>query len=80
MREPKVKFIRPATIDVGRGPEVAKVLYPPTAGRRPKLLAPEGASVSMDGQAGAYWQRRINEGTVEVVAAKARETKKGSAE
>lgn len=61
---PKQIQIKPATIDVGRGPQLATVPYPPSAGRRRRVLPPAGDTVSLDGAAGSYWQRRINEGSV----------------
>lgn len=56
--------IKPATVDVGRGPQLATVPYPQVAGGRGRVLPPEGDTVSLEGAAGSYWQRRINEGSV----------------
>ena len=67
-RAPERIFIKPATVNpVGRGARLANVPYPPTAGTPRKVLPPEGATVTMEGAAGSYWQRRINEGSVEKV-------------
>lgn len=56
--------IKPATVDVGRGPQPAMVPYPTVVGGRRRVLPPEGDTVSLEGAAGSYWQRRINEGSV----------------
>lgn len=67
-KKPKRIRIKPATVDVGRGPQPAMVPYP--AGVRRGVLPPDGDTVALDGAAGAYWQRRINEGSVVVVEPK----------
>ena len=59
--------IKPAMVDVGRGPQPATVPYPPARSGRTRVLPPEGAEVSVEGADGSYWQRRINEKSVEVV-------------
>lgn len=64
---PKRIQIKPATVDVGRGPQLATVPYPPSVGGRRRVLPPEGDTVSLEGAAGSYWQRRINEGSVVLV-------------
>lgn len=64
-RVPERMFIKPKVVDAGRGPELATVPYPPKGDGRRKVLPPEGDTVSMDGVAGSYWTRRINEGSVE---------------
>jgi hypothetical protein len=56
--------IKPAIVDVGRGPQPAAVTYPPVAGTRTRVLPPEGDTVLFEGAAGSYWQRRITEGSV----------------
>lgn len=56
--------IKPAVTDVGKGPQLATVPYPTTVGGRRRVLPPEGDTVSLEGAAGSYWQRRINEGSV----------------
>ncbi len=56
--------IKPAVVDVGKGPQSAVVPYPPVAGGRTRVLPPEGDTVLFEGAAGSYWQRRINEGSV----------------
>jgi hypothetical protein len=67
-KETKRVQIKPATKDVGRGClEQLTVPYPTAVGRRGKILPPEGATVSLEGTDGSYWQRRITEGSVIVV-------------
>lgn len=66
-KTPKRIQIKPATVDVGKGPQLATVPYPTTAGGRRRVLPPEGDTVSLEGAAGSYWQRRINEGSIEKV-------------
>jgi hypothetical protein len=66
-KTPKRIRIKPAIVDVGRGPQPAAVPYPPVAGARTRVLPPEGDMVLFEGAAGSYWQRRINEGSVEMV-------------
>jgi len=61
---PKRIHIKPATVNVGRGPQLATVPYPSVVGGRRRVLPPAGDTVSLDGAAGSYWQRRINEGSV----------------
>jgi len=56
--------IKPAMTDVGKGPQLAQVPYPTAVGGRRRVLPPEGDTVSLEGAAGSYWQRRINEGSV----------------
>jgi len=56
--------IKPAIVDVGKGPQPAAVPYPPVAGAPARVLPPEGDTVLFEGAAGAYWRRRINEGSV----------------
>jgi len=56
--------IKPKIVDVGRGPQLARIPY--SDGGVRKELPPEGAMVDMDGAAGSYWRRRLNEGTVEL--------------
>lgn len=63
-KTPQRIHIKPAVTDVGRGPQLAKVPYPTTVGGRRRVLPPEGDTVSLEGAAGSYWQRRINEGAV----------------
>jgi len=83
-KTPKRIFIKPAMVDVGRGPQLAMIPYPTMVGGRRRVLPPEGAEVPVEGAEGSYWQRRINERprTVEVVEpkpelAKAERSKKG---
>lgn len=64
---PKRIHIKPAMVDVGRGQQLATVPYPTVVGGRRRVLPPEGNTVSLDGAAGSYWQRRINEKSVLVV-------------
>jgi len=59
--------IKPAIVDVGRGKQTAMVPYPPVAGAPTRVLPPEGDTVLFEGAAASYWQRRINEGSVEKV-------------
>lgn len=82
---PKRIQIKPAMVDVGRGLQLATVPYPTTGGVRRRVLPPDGAEVSLEGAAGSYWQRRINEKSVVVVEpaktpepAKAERSKKGN--
>lgn len=75
-KTPKRIHIKPATVDVGRGPQLATVPYPTVIGGRRRVLPPEGDTVSLEGAAGSYWQRRINEGSVEKVEPPKRETRK----
>lgn len=63
-KTPKRIQIKPAMVDVGRGPQLATVPYPVAVGGRRRVLPPDGATVSFEGAAGSYWQRRINEGSV----------------
>lgn len=66
-KAPKRIHVKPATVDVGRGKQTALVPYPPAAGMPTRVLPPEGDTVLFEGAAGAYWRRRINEGSVEEV-------------
>ncbi len=58
--------IKPAFVDVGRGPQLATVPYPPVSGTPTRVLQPEGDAVLFEGAARSYWQRRLNEGSVEL--------------
>ena len=57
------KHIKPAMVDVGRGKEPARVPF-----RRPNgqifVLPTEGATVTTLGPEGAFWARRLAEGSV----------------
>lgn len=82
-KTPKRIHIKPATTDVGKGPQLATVPYPTAVGGRRRVLPPDGAEVSCEGAAWSYWQRRINEKSVVVVepaepAKVAERSKKGS--
>jgi len=64
---PKRIQIKPMMVDAGRGPQLATIPYPSIVGGRRRVLPPEGAEVSLDGADGSYWQRMINNKSVEVV-------------
>lgn len=66
-KTPKRIQIKPALTNVGKGPQLTAVPYPNSVGGRRRVLPPEGDTVSLEGAAGSYWQRRINEGSVVVV-------------
>ena len=58
--------IKPKMVDVGRGPEPARIPY--REGGVTKVLPHDGLEVDMGGASGSYWRRRLNEGSVEMVA------------
>lgn len=62
MSRSKKKFIQPAMVDVGRGPELAKISV--RRGRAFWLLPEEGALVPWTGAEGHFWKRRLAEGGV----------------
>lgn len=63
-KTPKTIRIKPATVDVGRGSQLATVPYPTVIGGKRRVLPPKGDTVSLEGASGGYWLRRINEGSV----------------
>ena len=64
--------VKPATTDVGRGPQTYQIPMPGTKTPVPE----EGISVDLNGSNGSWWRRRIADGELVKVDPK-RETKKG---
>ena len=80
MAKQKRVLIKPKTVDVGRGPQPARVAY--KDGGAYKVLPEAGAMIDMAGPMASFWQRRINEGAVEIAVEQPRVTlsKKASAD
>lgn len=65
-KAPDRRFIRPKTVDVGRGPEPAVLKFKRAPGNF--VVVPEaGLSVIWEGRERRFWQRRINDGAAEIV-------------
>jgi hypothetical protein len=63
-KRPEFMHVRPVNVDVGRGPELARIPF--RRDGRKRELKPDGEKVYARNAEGAFWKRRIADGVVEM--------------